>query len=207
MTLIASSRGTMGFKPPESLADIDSCAADVWGLGTTLYLILTDEMPFPMLDARDASDASRFLRPIRPPSLYNAAVDGRLEAILFRCLAAQPADRYESAIALLRDLERWTPGEATSEQSMSRSAASSKQIISERSDHDLQAEAHQALQDAERLAEDPTRLALAADLLEEAISKDPTLGARHGGRLQMWRKGIMHVSTRRRRTPPIGLGG
>jgi serine/threonine protein kinase len=194
LTMLASSRGTVGFKPPESFDDMDSRAADIWALGTTLYLILTDEMPFPMLDGRDISDAARFLRPIRPPSLYNAAVDGRLESVIFRCLAARPADRYADAAELLRDLDRWTPGEAPPGTSLSGSDSGGKRAIAERSRHDLQAEARQALREAERLATDPTRLALAADLLEEAISKDPTLGETHVGRLQLWRKGIMQAS-------------
>jgi len=52
MTLLASAKGTLGFKPPESLENLDSCAADVWALGTTLYLLLTDKLPFPSLDEK-----------------------------------------------------------------------------------------------------------------------------------------------------------
>jgi hypothetical protein len=46
-----------------------------------------------------------------------------------------------------------------------------------------------------RMASDPTHLMQAADLLEEAISKDPTLRDRHEPQLRLWRKGVMHVST------------
>ena len=66
LTLLVSARGTLGFKPPESLENLDSCAADIWSLGTVLYLLLTDQMPVPLLNQREAGDASRFLRPIRP---------------------------------------------------------------------------------------------------------------------------------------------
>jgi serine/threonine-protein kinase len=195
LTLFASSRGTISFKPPESLDNLDSCAADIWAVGTTLYLVLTDEMPFPMMDARDAGDASRFLRPIRQPSLYNAAVDSRLEAVIRRCLAARPADRYGNATELLHDLDRWKPGTPPAAESTSCSETGIKRAIAARSHHDLQDEAGQALREALRLARDPTQLAVAADLLEEAISKDPALAGQHAGRLKMWRKGIMDVST------------
>lgn len=195
LTLLVSAKGTLGFKPPESLNNVDSCAADVWAVGTTLYLLLTDEMPFPMLGERDLEDASRFLRPIRPPSIYNISVDAGLESVIFRCLAAAPSDRYADAKELLHDLEKWTPGYKAPGTSVSQSKRGSKTAIADRSPHDFKAEARSALQDAIQIAGDPTKLMLAADLLEEAISKDPALRERYESQLQLWRKGIMHVST------------
>jgi eukaryotic-like serine/threonine-protein kinase len=195
LTLLASARGTLGFKPPESLDDQDSPAADIWAIGTTLYLLLTDEMPFPVLGERDAASAHRFLRPIRPPSLYNVAVDSGLESVLFRCLATAPSDRYAGAAELLHDLEEWTPGFAASGGTFSPSRQGSKFAIQERSPHDLKDEARRSLAEALRLASDPTSLNQAADLLEEAISKDPELREPHESQLKLWRKGVMHVST------------
>jgi len=197
LTLMVSAKGTLGFKPPESLENVDSCAADVWAVGTTLYLLLTDKMPFPMLNDRDVEDANRFLRPIRPPSIYNVGVDAGLESIIFRCLAALPSDRYTDAKDLLRDLEKWKPGYKAPGASVSESKRSSKTAIVERSPHDLKGEARNALQEAMQIAQDPTKLMSAADLLEEALSKDPTLRDRYEWQLQLWRKGIMHVSTAR----------
>ena len=49
LTLLATAAGTLAFKPPESRrAQGDSCAADVWAIGATLYLLLTDRLPFEM---------------------------------------------------------------------------------------------------------------------------------------------------------------
>ncbi len=222
LTLIASSKGTLGFKPPESLEDVDSCAADVWAVGTILYLLLTDEMPFPLLGERDAADAGRFLRPIRPPSLYNVGVDAGLESVIFRCLAAVPADRYADAGELLRDLERWAPGRAPSGASVSAAAREPKAAIAGGAPQDLRAEARDAFRQAMRIARDPMKLVAAADLLEEAMSKDPALRDRCETQLRLWRKGIMHVSTedlqrsrpgrsegkdRDHRRPPRNAGG
>ncbi len=195
LSLLASAKGTLGFKPPESLENVDSCAADVWSVGTTLYLLLTDEMPFPLLGERDVDDANRFLRPIRPPRIYNINVDAGLESIIFRCLAAAPSDRYADARQLLRDLEAWRPGACPSGLSVSQSTRGSKTAIGARSPHDFREEARNALQEAVDIAQDPTKLTYAADLLEEAISKDPGLRDRYQSQLQLWRKGIMHVST------------
>jgi hypothetical protein len=66
-----------------------------------------------------------------------------------------------------------------------------------RSNHDLKAEAATAVTTAFEMAESSKQLQVAADLLEEALSKDPNLRDRYAGLLANWRKGIMHVSTRR----------
>jgi serine/threonine-protein kinase len=203
LTLLASAKGTLGFKPPESLKNVDSCAADVWAIGTTLYLLLTDEMPFPMLGERDVEDANRFLRPIRPPRIYNINIDAGLESVIFRCLAASASDRYADANELLRDLEKWRPGTNPSGASVSKSKRGSKTAIAERSPHDLKGEARNAFSEAIEIAQDPTKLMAAADLLEEAISKDPVLRDRYESQLQLWRKGIMHASTADLKRLPI----
>ncbi|MGO9119699.1 MAG: serine/threonine-protein kinase [Desulfomonilaceae bacterium] len=195
LTLLVSVKGTLGFKPPESLENLDSCAADVWAVGATLYLLLTDQMPFPMLGERGIEDASRFLRPIRPPSLYNVSIDAGLESIIFRCLAASPSDRYVDANELLRDLEKWKPGCTVHGISYSQSKRSSKTVIAPHSPHDLKKEARNELREAIQIAQDPLNLMSAADLLEEAISKDPLLFDRYESQLKLWRKGIMHVLT------------
>jgi len=193
LTLLVSAKGTLGFKPPESLDNQDSPASDIWAIGTTLYLLLTDQMPFPLLGDRDVADANRFLRPVRPPSVYNIAVDSGLESILFRCLAADAADRYPNAVDLLRDLERWNPDTANAGASRSSFAAKSSAITPPARDShtDAQKLAAEALQ----AAVDPAKLALAADMMEEAMGKDMTIRDRYECHVRLWRKGIMHVST------------
>jgi serine/threonine-protein kinase len=48
LTLLATAAGTPHFKPPEAFSDTrgDSRSADVWAIGTTLYLLRTDRFPF-----------------------------------------------------------------------------------------------------------------------------------------------------------------
>jgi serine/threonine protein kinase len=196
MTLLVSAKGTLGFKPPETLDNLDSCCADVWAVGTTMYLLLTDQMPYPMLDDRDSQDASRFLRPLRPPSIFNVAVDSGLESILYRCLAANAGDRYPDAMSLLADLERWTPDFTPRAMSVSMSQFGDKAGGPGGDPEALRSEAEEVFARALETAKDPTLLSTAADLLEEAISKDPSLHQRYRPQLQLWRRGIMHVSTR-----------
>jgi len=190
LTLLASSQGTLGFKPPESFENMDSCAADVWALGTTFYLLLTDTLPFPSLDERDLSDAKRFLRPFRPASLHNIQVDPVLDAILARCLAASPHDRYPDAGALLEELSRWRPAAVSkATQVSSPTSKDAKRALGSPSPAD-RAVADAAVSEALRLAQDPGKLMVAADLLEEAISRHPELRKKHESRLNLWRRGI-----------------
>ena len=170
---------------------LDSCAADVWAVGTLMYLLLTDEMPVPMLSAREVGDARQFLRPIRPPRTYNVTVDAGLEAVIFRCLASDAQDRYPNAQELLEDLEKWDPDFAPPGASASIVGTQTKGTQAPEPDEDLRAEAHNALDAALELARDPTQLWSAADLLEEAMSKDPALRERYGSQLGLWRRGIM----------------
>ena len=190
MTLLASAKGTLGFKPPESLDNLDSCAADAWALGTTLYLLLTDKLPYPGLDERSTSNATRFMQPFRPASLYNIQVDSALDAIVSRCLATEQNDRYTDARELLQDLGTWKPVQ------LDRTPApntirenSSKTIFGEHSPVDKIAAAA-AVKKAIKLSKEPGKLPSAADLLEEAINKDHDLRQKYGSQLKLWRRGI-----------------
>jgi serine/threonine-protein kinase len=190
MTLLASAKGTLGFKPPESLENLDSCAADVWALGTTLYLLLTDKLPFPGLDERSISNATRFMQALQPASFYNIQVDPTLDSIVSRCLAQKPNDRYPNAKGILQDLGTWKPAQ------LGRTPApdgtrhnSSKTVLGKHSPVDKRAEA-QAVKKAIKLSREPGKLPLAADLLEEAMSKDPDLRQQYGSQLKLWRRGI-----------------
>lgn len=190
MTLLASAKGTLGFKPPESLDNLDSCAADVWALGTTLYLLLTDKLPFPALDERSISDANRFVQEFRPASLYNIQVDPVLDSIVSKCLAIDQNARYSNAKELLQDLTAWKPVQSHRVSvSDNLQGDSSKTIFGEHSPIDKIAAAKMAKK-AIRLSKEPGKLPSAADLLEEAINKDPNLRQEYGSQLKLWRRGV-----------------
>ncbi|MCA8925728.1 MAG: protein kinase [Planctomycetes bacterium] len=86
------------FVAPEAAVDRGNLdpRADVYGLGATLAYALCGQAPFPATPTREALLAGSALAPrALIPELSEA-----LDALLTRCLAADPAQRFESAAAL-----------------------------------------------------------------------------------------------------------
>ena len=104
--------GTPGFMPPEQatgqLRRIDR-RSDVYGLGGTLYAMLTGNPPFAAQTALETVKAIQESRPV-PPRQSRPEVEPDLEAICLKCLAKEPEARYQSAQELAADLERFLEG-------------------------------------------------------------------------------------------------
>jgi serine/threonine protein kinase/WD40 repeat protein len=73
---------------------------DVWGLGTTLYELLTLRRAFTSIE-QILTEAPH------PPSRIVAAFPRELAAICLKALEKNPEDRYPTALALADDLRRW----------------------------------------------------------------------------------------------------
>lgn len=192
LTLLASARGTRCFKAPEAFTDpqSDSCSGDVWALGSTLYLLLTDRLPFVDLSDVDSLDPKRFERPMIPPSRLNAQVDPGLDQIVLRALALEPEERYATAMDLLDDLQKWRP--ARSVEPDGPKAASADMAKSALGVHSplRTEEARKLAAKALRLARQAGKLQEAADLMEEAINKCADLPTEYAYKLRLWRRGI-----------------
>jgi eukaryotic-like serine/threonine-protein kinase len=194
LTLLASARGTRSFKAPEAFSDFsnDSCAGDVWALGSTLYLLLTDRLPFPNLGDIAVNNSKAFDRPIIPASHLNIAVDRKLDEILFQALALRSADRYRDAGSMLEALNLWKPSryepKADSKShapiEMSKSLLGAETPLNEQK---AQAMAAQAI----RLSRETGKLNEAADRMEEAFNCWPDLRNQHEYEVKLWRRGIL----------------
>jgi serine/threonine-protein kinase len=98
--------GTVPYMAPEqALADPIDCRTDVYGLGVTLFRMVTGRLPFDTdNDARLVAQHLYVAPP--PPSSRRPGLDPRAEAIILACLRKWPINRYVSMDALIEDLER-----------------------------------------------------------------------------------------------------
>ncbi len=104
--------GTPGFMPPEQAkGELDHVGprSDVFGLGATLYAMLTGAAPFDGTNMAEVLMAT-IERDVKAPSTLRPGLDRELDLLCLRCLEKDPALRYPSAAALQADLERWLAG-------------------------------------------------------------------------------------------------
>jgi tRNA A-37 threonylcarbamoyl transferase component Bud32 len=100
--------GTLDYMAPEQRSSPQSVdhRADIYSLGVVFYEMLTGELPL-----------GRFA----PPS-QKAAVDGRLDEVIFRALETEPDRRYQRISAVKAEVDSilragaWTPGPTESPQ-------------------------------------------------------------------------------------------
>ena len=114
ITLGSVSLGTPGYMPPEQISKRNGevgPASDVYGLGATLYHLLTGQPPF---CGRSPSETMNhaLTDPPRRPRVLHPEIPLALEAVVMKCLEKDPRDRYPTAEALAADLDRFLAGQA-----------------------------------------------------------------------------------------------
>jgi predicted Ser/Thr protein kinase/endonuclease/exonuclease/phosphatase family metal-dependent hydrolase len=103
--------GTVGYAAPEQILgqEVDP-RVDLYGLGCTLYYLLTGQRPYPS-KAREEVVAGHLRGPIPRPSRIDPEVPAALDAVIARLLAKAPADRYPDARAARKALVATGGGE------------------------------------------------------------------------------------------------
>lgn len=188
LTLLATAAGTLAFKPPELFREkrADSTTGDIFALGATMYLLLTDELPFHVdSDLGWGQDVKKWKVPDKP-SEWNVLVNPMLDRIVMKCIDFDPQKRYQTADELLADLEKWRPSSKV-QVHFSGSSQSLKTIFS---DESLDEEAGRKLaKEAQSLARQGF-LGNAADKMEEAFNQCPSLREKFEFKVPLWRRGI-----------------
>ncbi|MGE0706383.1 MAG: serine/threonine-protein kinase [Planctomycetota bacterium] len=96
LTLSSEALGTPGYMAPEQTGGGEiGPAADVYGIGATLYALLTGRPPFEggLLEVLGHLAS----RPPTSPRSLRAEIPVGLESVVLRCLAKGPAERFASA--------------------------------------------------------------------------------------------------------------
>jgi len=189
LTLLASAKGTPAFKPPECMKNMDSCAGDVWAIGATLYLLLTDHLPFPIENRMDLTTNKWLKHKLVSPVEFNPRVDDFLESIVLRSLKIKPAERYPNAMAMLEDLMQWKPPKPDKAKADKSNSHGNKDAIKRNSDSRA-VYPKEFVEEAINMSKDASKLMEAADLLEEAITRNSDLREKYEYRLKLWRRGI-----------------
>jgi serine/threonine protein kinase len=114
---IASTTGATGeasgmsipWSPPESFAEVPQSGprTDVWALGATLFTLLAGRSPFERPGERNSSaDLIERIERAALPSLGRPDSPASLQRVLERAMAKNPDDRYPSAVAFARALQK-----------------------------------------------------------------------------------------------------
>lgn len=114
---IASTAGATGeasgmsipWSPPESFAEVPQSGprTDVWALGATLYTLLAGRSPFERPGERNSSaDLIERIERAALTSIGRPDSPASLQRVLDRAMAKNPDDRFPSAVAFARALQK-----------------------------------------------------------------------------------------------------
>jgi serine/threonine-protein kinase len=106
LTTAGVALGTPAYMAPEQAAadpHLDQ-RVDIYALGVLGYELLTGRTPFAGKTPQETLSAHVMLVP-DPPTRYRPGLSAPLEAVILKCLAKRPADRYQAAEELVQALE------------------------------------------------------------------------------------------------------
>jgi serine/threonine protein kinase len=110
----AGALGKIHYLAPEQIrGEAITPRTDLFALGAVLFELLTDQKAFPGASVDEVGQ--RILRgELRAPSELRPEVPFELDAVVLRCLAQRPEERWESAAALAGEIAtRYDPGIGT----------------------------------------------------------------------------------------------
>jgi WD40 repeat protein/tRNA A-37 threonylcarbamoyl transferase component Bud32 len=113
LTLSGQVLGSPNYMPPEQAAakrGLVGRRSDIYSLGAILYHLLTGRPPFMGETLTDTLQDVVNQEPVSP-RLLNPSVPRDLETLCLKCLEKEPARRYQTALALAEELDRFLKAE------------------------------------------------------------------------------------------------
>lgn len=112
MTIEGSVLGTPSYMPPEqargNLDEVDT-RSDIYAIGATLYQLLTGNPPFAAASVYETIRQVLNKEPAQPQE-RNPDIPQDLSTICMKCLQKSPDKRYQSALELKEELQRFLHG-------------------------------------------------------------------------------------------------
>ncbi len=106
LTKEGSTVGTVGYMSPEQVQGLDvDHRTDIFSLGVLLYEMIAGQSPFK--GVHETAITYEIVNVDPPPiGTIKPEIDAELDAIVLDCVAKDPADRYQSAAEVARNLRR-----------------------------------------------------------------------------------------------------
>ncbi len=106
LTETGSVVGTLAYISPEQLSTgVSDARSDIWALGVLLYEMATGRVPFEEQTLGALCDKIGRVE-YAPPARVNPSTPREVANIITRCLKKNPAERYQTADALLLDVQQ-----------------------------------------------------------------------------------------------------
>ena len=133
-TMSVAALGTPSYASPEQVAgqrDRVDARTDVYGLGATLYEMLTGRPPF-VGDSVFTVIADVLGREPTPPRALNPNLHRDIETICLKAMEKSPSRRYASAAAMAEDIRRYLDGEPILARPVSRGERLARAVVKHR---------------------------------------------------------------------------
>ena len=107
LTTAGTACGTPAYMAPEQFvptADTNYAMVDTYAVGTTLYYMLTGELPFKGDNEFAIRDAKLFTDPPRAREL-NAEIPRRVDDLVVRSMKKEPGDRFQTALDMQQRID------------------------------------------------------------------------------------------------------
>lgn len=106
LTIAGTAAGTPAYMSPEQFSgaeNVNYALVDIYAVGTTLYHMLTGELPFKSDNQFILRDAKLAGEPVNPAKL-NSDIPKELAGIIMKSLRIQPEERFQSASEMIEAL-------------------------------------------------------------------------------------------------------